>query len=356
MTIAFIALATLMVVATLTLLLLPLLRRGRREGRSRSVLVTAVLLVVIVPAATLGLYRLIGNPLALNPQARKPPQVSVAQAIKQIRGHLAKKPDDLQGWLVLGQAYTMLNRPGKARDAYGHALKLSPDNPNIMVSLAEADSLARADHRISGQSRALLRKAVKADPRNQRGLWLLGISDFQAGDFADASLIWRRLQALLQPDSKVADAVTRQIAIADARASGKTQAQAEKLVSGHRAAAAPARGGPHLTVQVSLAPALKARLKPGSTVFVFARRVHGPRMPLAVTRVAAKTLPATVTLTDAMSMAPGMNLSSARRVTLTARVSADGQALAQKGDLEGDVPAVAVSTAQPVKVVIDHVR
>jgi cytochrome c-type biogenesis protein CcmH len=357
MTIAFIAIATAMVVATLALLVLPLIRRSRRDGRSRAVFATAVALVFAVPAATWGLYHMVGNPAALNPKAIKPPKMTVDQALTQLRARLKKHPKDLQGWLVLGQANTMLNKPAEARAAYAKALALAPDNPNIMVSLAEADSLSRPDHAITGSSRALLQKAIKADPRNQRGLWLLGISDFQAGHFADASLTWRRLQALLPADSKVADAVTRQIAIADARAAGKTQAQAQQMVAGQSASAHPASAhGPKLTVQVSLAPALKDKLKAGDTVFVFARAPKGPPMPLAVTRLSADKLPATVTLTDAMSMAPGMDLSSTKRVTITARISRSGQAIAQTGDLEGSVPAVAVTTAQPVKVVIDHVH
>jgi cytochrome c-type biogenesis protein CcmH len=41
-------------------------------------------------------------------------------------------------------------------------------------------------------------------------------------------------------------------------------------------------------------------------------------------------------------MGPGMGLSSARRVVVTARVSRSGQAMPQAGDLEGTSSAVEV--------------
>jgi cytochrome c-type biogenesis protein CcmH len=214
----------------------------------------------------------------------------------------------------------------------------------------------------------LLKKAVEAQPRHQRALWLLGISDYQAGHFVDAALTWRRLQVLLQPDSDVANAVVAQIAMANARAAGKTQAEAEALLQGDAvpaaaASAAVASGAaaadvdaPRLQVEVSLAPALASKVADSDTVFVFARAEGGPPMPLAVARMAASKLPASVVLTDGMGMAPGSNLSSAGTVVVTARISRSGQALPQPGDLEGSSAALDVHTRTPIAIVIDHAR
>jgi cytochrome c-type biogenesis protein CcmH len=186
---------------------------------------------------------------------------------------------------------------------------------------------------------------VQADPGNQRGLWLLGISQFQHGDYTAAVASWRRLQPLLEPGSTVAKAVTEQIAVAQARAGEKPAT-----------ASAAATQGPQLTVQVALAPSLHNKLKPGAALFVYARAEQGPPMPLAVARLDASNLPATVTLTDAMAMAPQFRLSSADKVFVGARISASGQAIAQTGDLEGDAGIVAVDRAGPIRIVIDKVH
>jgi cytochrome c-type biogenesis protein CcmH len=114
-----------------------------------------------------------------------------------------------------------------------------------------------------------------------------------------------------------------------------------------------AGGGPRLQVAVSLAPGLE--LRPGDTVFVFARAVGGPPMPLAVARFPAEELPKQVELNDAMAMAPGMKLSGFPRVSVIARVSRQGGVSAQPGDLEGGgEPLTLTGGEQSVRVMIDR--
>jgi cytochrome c-type biogenesis protein CcmH len=110
-----------------------------------------------------------------------------------------------------------------------------------------------------------------------------------------------------------------------------------------------------LKVTVSLSPALANRAGPNDTVFVFARAVQGPRMPLAVTRKQVRDLPATVVLDDSSALSPAMKLSSASEVIVVARVSRSGDASAQPGDLEGETgpvqplgQAIAVSISRVV--------
>jgi cytochrome c-type biogenesis protein CcmH len=104
---------------------------------------------------------------------------------------------------------------------------------------------------------------------------------------------------------------------------------------------------------VSLAPGLE--LRPGDTVFVFARAVGGPPMPLAVARFPATELPREVELSDAMAMAPGMTLSSFPQVSVIARVSRRGGVNAQPGDLEGGGEPLTLSGGeQNVRILIDR--
>lgn len=359
MTYLFFAVAALMVVFALSLLLVPMLRRGRDHGRPRGIFILALVIAFVVPAAAVGLYAHVGNLAGLDPDAAHPPSLTMDQAIARIRQRLSQHPDDTQGWIVLGRAYTMEQQPAEARDAFGHALKLDSTNTDLMVAWAEADSMARSDHQITGRARTLLQQAVKASPSNQRGLWLLGISDYQHGDFVNATLTWRRLDALLEGGSRVKAAVQHQIALANLRASGKSQAEADAIVArqeaGASAPSAAATSGAQLEVHVSASPALKARLDPKATVFVFARRPSGPPMPLAVARIKAADLPATVKLTDGMGMTPDLQLSSAKTVVVTARLSRSGEAIAHDGDLEGSASDVPTTGRQQVRVVIDHV-
>ena len=60
----------------------------------------------------------------------------------------------------------------------------------------------------------------------------------------------------------------------------------------------------------------------------------------------------TVTLNDAMAMMPEMKLSDYEQVTVGARVSKAGTAIAQSGDLFGEISPARVG--EPVVVVIDQ--
>jgi cytochrome c-type biogenesis protein CcmH len=89
-------------------------------------------------------------------------------------------------------------------------------------------------------------------------------------------------------------------------------------------------------------------------VFIFARAVQGPPLPLAVKRVRVRDLPLEFALDDSMAMAPGMNLSAHPRVVVGARISKSGQPTAQAGDLQG-LSAPVTNDAKGVSVVIDSV-
>jgi cytochrome c-type biogenesis protein CcmH len=105
---------------------------------------------------------------------------------------------------------------------------------------------------------------------------------------------------------------------------------------------------------VSLAPELMRQAKPDESVFIFARAVDGPPLPLAVIRTTVQALPLRFTLDDSSSMAPGAKLSMHRQVVVSARVSRSGDAKPQPGDLVGSVQPVNVG-ATGVKVLISDV-
>jgi cytochrome c-type biogenesis protein CcmH len=343
---AFYLVAAAMVAAALALLLVPLLREGRRHGRPRGVFALALGIALLLPIGAGALYLHVGTPVALDGVPAAPPPMDFQQALTELRAHLKQQPGDLQGWTLLAQATTALKQPGEARDAWDHALKIDPNNVAAMVGWAETDSMARSDHLIEGRALDLLQRALELQPDSQRALWLLGISQFQHTQYADAAATWRKLQPLLEPGSSVAKAVAEQIANADSRA-------------GIKPAAGPAPAasqGAALKVEVSLAPALKDKLQPGDQLYVYARAVSGPPMPLAVAKLAAAALPATVTLTDAMAMTPELKLSSVARVVVAARISHSGQPIAQPGDLEGSAGIVDTDRRTPIAIAIDKVH
>ncbi len=426
MTASFVLLAALMLIVALGLVLRPLLRSGSLESdpaaaarrrmrvlqealdtgvlskkefaakkaelgsdllgaldspapRSRSAFFAAVAVALLLPAGAIVLYRIVGEPRALDPASIPSPAAQASaehggqdmdQAIAKLAEKLKQNPDDVAGWTLLGRAYLETERFGEARDALKRAHDLAPNEPDVNVAYAEAMTLAGDAHRIDGEAKALIDAALKADPQNQRGLWLLGVSAYQDRDYNGAIATWNRLLALLPADSPVVQSVKAQIARAEAERDGREPpaeeaaapaAGSSESTTGVVAAqtpataAAPGTDGPHLTVNVALDAKLAAKAAPGDTVFVFAKAASGPPMPLAVQRLRADQLPATVTLTDGMGMLPNMKLSQFPQVIVGARISKSGNAIAQSGDLQTLSKALDVTTTAPIALTIDQV-
>ena len=98
---------------------------------------------------------------------------------------------------------------------------------------------------------------------------------------------------------------------------------------------------------VTVAPDLAGKASPTDTLFVFARETSGPPMPVSIVRAMRKDLPFTFQLDDSTSPMPSRKLSSAGPVVIVARLSKSGQAMPQRGDLEG--------TSQPIQSGVDGI-
>jgi cytochrome c-type biogenesis protein CcmH len=345
---------------------------------SRATLLATLALALLLPASAILLYRTIGEPDALDParlaaaaqSASGEHGVDMSQAIAGLVAKLNESPENADGWALLGRAYQATGQFAESRDALKRAYDLSPDNHDLTVEYAQALALSNEGRRIDGQARQLIEGVLKADPDHQRALWLIGISDYQAGNYNAAITAWNRLLPNLPPDTDIAQSVRAQIA--EAQKLGGTVEMADVPVAapattGLAASTAPATSAattsepaaigdaPSLTVNVILDPKLKDRLDPSATLFVFARAANGPPMPLAIQRVPASGLPLTVTLDESMGMLPTMKLSMFPQVIIGARISKSGNALAQSGDLQVLSEPVDVARKQPLDLVINSV-
>jgi len=336
---------------------------GDRQSRRPAVL-ASLFVAVLVPLGAITLYQFKGEPGALDPArmaastaaSAEDHGVDMDQAVAGLVAKLKENPDNAEGWALLGRAYQSMGKFGESRDALKKARELMPDNHDLIVEYAQALALAKDGRRIDGESRALIEDVLKADPDHQRALWLIGISDYQAGDFNAAITAWNRLLPGLPPGSDIAESVRTQII--DAQQQGGTVAMAAAASPAPGAdPAMPAAGGTgaKLTVHVSLAPDLADKVDPAATLFVYARAESGPPMPLAIQRGPASGLPLTVVLDDSMGMMPSMKLSMFPKVVIAARISRSGDATVQSGDLQVVSPAIDVQRKEPVELVIDSV-
>jgi cytochrome c-type biogenesis protein CcmH len=251
-----------------------------------------------------------------------------------------------------------MGRHADAVQAYANIRRLGGDQPALLADYADALVMANGGQ-FTDEAGGLLEKAIELDPENLKGLWLIGHWKYGQGAYAEALDYWQRAAAKLPPGGQDARVIAQQISQVQSRLgidstpALRTAQAASQTASDTTAGKSNSAGGASVTVQVALDPGLSDAAAPEDTLFIFARAVQGPRMPLAIVRKQVKDLPVTVTLDDSLAMSPAMSLSKFGEVTVGARVSKSGNAIPQSGDLQGTVSPVATQGAQPVQLTID---
>lgn len=366
--------------------------RGKREIERRVLEETALLgvaqsapqsgrwigavVAVAVPAIALGLYLKLGNPDGLSPPP--PPAPEAAQGAQgdthsvtpaQIEAMVAKlveklkqDPENTDGWQMLARANVFMQRYDEAVKAFAEYTKRVPGDAQALADYADALAMSKG-RTLLGEPEGLIAKALAADPKNVKALALAGSVEFDKQAYAKAVVHWEKILALVPPESPIAESMRN--GIAEARAKGNLPGGVPPVAQVPQAlppAVAPAaaggatqpaaEGGGRVSGTVTLAPALAAKVSPTDTVFVFARAAEGPRMPLAILRKQVKDLPVQFVLDDSMAMAPTMKISSFPKVVVGARISKSGDAMPQKGDLQGLTQPLAIG-ADKIGVLID---
>lgn len=314
-----------------------------RDARSRLVGLGAA---VAVAASATALYPLWSNfdwhaPVA-TPAGQRP---DVAAMVGKLERHLAEQPDDQEGWIMLGRSYGVMERVDDSIVAYRKAVALGA-SVDATVGLAEALSV-REGGEIAPEASQLFEQALKLAPDNPKALFYGGYAALLHGDRATARARWVALKNL-HPPAQIEQLLDARIAELD-QPGGGTNAS-DPGTSASAEVSAPAE----VAVNIALAPALKARVKDDTPLFVFAREpgVQGP--PLAARRLTAGALATQVTLSSADSMMPGRALQAGQRVSITARLSFSGAPTPAAGDLYGET-VVEIGQRGAANVVIDKI-
>jgi cytochrome c-type biogenesis protein CcmH len=315
----------------------------------------AAAMVLLIPAASIALYVVLGSPVSINPPAVVAAESTEGQPhaitpemiqtmVQRLELKLQENPENPEGWMMLARSYTALGQYPEAAMAYANASSLQPGNAQLLADYADALAMANG-RKLQGEPEDIIKKALLVDPNNLKALALAGSVAFEQRDYAGAISHWEKILKLVPPDSQAANSVNA--SLQEARAlSGEQPAAAQNSVT------PAAAGGGAVSGTVQLDPSLKGRVSDTDTVFIFARFADGRRgPPLAITRKTVKDLPLNFTLDDSMAMMPAFNLTSAGEVVVGARVSKSGNASPQPGDLEGfSAPAKVGATNLQISV------
>jgi cytochrome c-type biogenesis protein CcmH len=331
---------------------------------------TVVVIALAIPLlATFG-YEQLGNPAAIDaPSAEAPPALAdgvtndqVEVLVKQLAERMKSNPDDLEGWTLLARTYAAMQKFPEAAQAFERATALSPNDASLLADRADVMAVLQGQ-RAAGEPARLIARALELDPKNLKALALAGSVAFEAGEYDKAIFYWKQARELAAPASDFANNLDQgikdaQVAKGEPPSTAVVQAPAAtpaQPATEQGTAPAAATTGARVSGRVSLSPQLAAKAAPGDTVFIFARAVEGPRMPLAIQRKTVADLPIDFTLDDSMAMSPAMKLSNFPRVVVGARISKSGNAMPSPGDLSGQLSDVKLG-AEGLQIVIDSVQ
>lgn len=340
---AFVAICALFLAAAIGVVAWPLVGPRRRGDTMAKAPVAAMVVAAALPVAAFVTYFWASN-WDWNP----PPPASgmgmsatdIQRAVAQLQDELAKHPDDVEHWKLLGRSASVLGDFALARQAFGEAYtRTLGKDADAVVGYAE--SMVLIDEReIDGQAGELFEHALELAPDNPRALWYGGVAAYRRGDMKLAQQRWVALQAYQLPEELRQEVAQR---LAELELSQGKPAP--------KSANAAAAGG--IDIAIAIDPKLVARIPANAILFVIARRGSGGP-PLAVQRHAVGSWPLPVHISDADAMLPGIRLADDGPIKLIARISASGQPIASSGDLFGEV-GYDFASAHPANITIDRI-
>jgi len=172
-------------------------------------------LSVVVAVA---LYMMLGSPVLVGMRPAQAPEIpqearAVLDELENLRRELDERPDNPQGWAVLGQAYLRLGRYGEAGLAFDNAINLEPGSAFLFASLGQA-RLFEAGGTMTPAAREAFARALDIEPNDVRARFFMAEAVYQDGDHAAAMASWRSILDGAEPEASYRGMVEARIAAA----------------------------------------------------------------------------------------------------------------------------------------------
>ena len=170
----------------------------------------------LIPVLSLAFYLVIGAPGQPDMPLKARLDNAVANndllaLMAKAEAHLAEKPDDLQGWEVLGPLYRNTGRYADAAKAYGNVLRLKGPDAGLYADYGEMLVLANQGL-VPKEATQAFAEALKADPTSPKARFYAGLALKQDGRTAEALALWQALLADTKPEDGWRGALEAQIA------------------------------------------------------------------------------------------------------------------------------------------------
>jgi cytochrome c-type biogenesis protein CcmH len=371
--VTFLLLAGVLIIAGVVVIAVPLLRRSPTQLAPAPWAALGAAGLLVIGSAVL--YATFTNWSWHAAPADDSPQTMVARLARK----LERDPQDLNGWLMLGRSYVVLEQFPLALRAFERADRLA-GGKSADALVGEAEALTMADEsELDGRAGRIIEQALVLDPNSGKALFFGAAAAVRRGELTLGKERFEKLLSMNPPEQirpilqQQIDGLTQRIAAGANGGAGPAMAAAggpkgfaassgSAAAPGSSSASAPASASATnsananaaaVRVHIDLSPALSKSASDAAPLFVFVRDPAQPGPPLAAKRLANR-FPQTVELTPADSMVPGRAFAAGQKVQVVARIARSGNPIAGSGDPFGEV-AYLVGHDGLVNIVIDHV-
>ena len=267
--------------------------------------------------------------------------------IRGLQRYLQTNPEQAKVWYLLGVAYLQMGMAAQGDVAFQRALRLEPNNTDFTLGAMQA-SIRLNNGRLAPEMAQLLADLMRREPNNPKPYMTLGLAFYQSNNPRGAIDVWSRYLRTQNPDPQAVTLLENSIAAAR-QALANSANPSDSGVEAEGALKETADVQPRVVVTVDISPQAKSQLAANAVLFVFAKAVQGPPMPLAVVRQPVTSWPIRVSLSDREAMTPQFTISNCEQVQVQARISNSGQAVASSGDWQSEPQNVTLGET-PVSV------
>ena len=264
-----------------------------------------------------------------------------------LRTKLSTNGDDQVAWMLLGRVAMSLNDLSMATQAFEKSLKINPDNVNVMLAYSQALLVDGSEESINKAAKKLS-KILQQNPTNMDAISLLALIAYERKDWLEAKTAFELLLSSMEKADPRYALIEQRIDELNQRlnvsAKDDTNKNSQSMALQSR----------QLTVTLSLSDDLVNNVPEGSTLFVFAKAAQGPKMPLAVVKLASVDLPTTVVLSQENAMMPSLTIEQFDQVIVTARISIDDKVDVQVGELQGQSAVIDLTTKTELSLTINQ--
>lgn len=301
-----------------------------------------------------------------NGNANSLTQQDIADLALAIRQRLRDDPSDDTGWMYLGRLMLSIGQEVQAIEAIDRATVLAPANSGHKITLAQA-LMTTGDVNNLQRAQAILNGLLANTPDNDNLALMMAVVSAQVGDLAQTKRYYAQVKDKLPNGSDMQQRLTVRIAELEARASDMAQltgstdgstdgnmlAPGESSNMPDTALSEPSKVKTGFAINVELSEEAKVKAPKEGFLIVFAQdALSENRMPAAVVKMPIGAMPAVVTLSNKNAMMPQYTLGSLSDITITARLSIDGDVSISSGEWQGSTSAQVKQGQMPELTVI----